>query len=133
MQFINQASGELPVFQDASPEPASPHNPEKPWKALPELPPAAGMESREILKACISARAGLARVNALVEVLPNKDNLLPAIPLQEARSSSGTENIVTPGDALHQALAGGGNVSNFYSSGRVAKSASWKKAREAPG
>ena len=95
------------MHQNAPPEPASRHNPEKPWNALPELPPAAEMESKEILKACISARAELARVNAIVEILPNKDILLHAIPLQEARSSSEIENIVTTSDALYHALAGG--------------------------
>lgn len=94
--------------RNAPPKPAARHNPEKPWNALPELPPVAEIESKEILKACISARAELARVNALVEILPNKDILLHAIPLQEARSSSEIENIVTSGDALYQALAGGG-------------------------
>jgi len=95
------------VPKKTAPKSAARH-PERPWNALPELPPAADLESAEILKACISARAELARVNALVEVLPNKDILLHAIPLQEARSSSEIENIVTTGDALYQAMAGDG-------------------------
>jgi len=95
------------VNQNASPKSASRNHPEKPWNTLPELPPTAEIESAEVLKACISARAELARVNALVEVLPNKDILLHAIPLQEARSSSEIENIVTTSDALYQALASG--------------------------
>ena len=91
---------------------ASPNNPEQPWNDLPELPPGADIESNEILKACISARAELSRVNALVETLPNKNILLQTIPLQEARSSSEIENIVTTSDALYQALAsnGGGDA-----------------------
>lgn len=89
--------------------PAPPNNPELPWNDLPELPPAAEIESNDILKACISARAELAKVNALVETLPNKNILLHAIPLQEARSSSEIENVVTTSDALYQALASNGS------------------------
>ena len=85
-----------------------PYNPEQPWNGLPELPPGAEIESGAILKACITARAELARVNALAETLPSKDILIQAIPLQEARSSSEIENIVTTSDALYQALASNG-------------------------
>ncbi len=81
------------------------YNPETPWNRLPGLPPEAEIEAPEILKACIVARAELARVNALGEGLPNQAILVDAIPLQEARSSSEIENIVTTGDALYQALA----------------------------
>ena len=59
-----------------------------------------GSKCPAILKACI-----LARVDALVETLPNKDILIQTIPLQEARSSSEIENIMTTSDALYQALA----------------------------
>ena len=82
---------------------------QQPWNGLPELPPSTEIESKEILKACISARAELARVDALVETLPNKDILIQAIPLQEARSSSEIENIVTTSDALYRALASNGS------------------------
>ncbi len=82
---------------------------QQPWNGLPELPPNTEIESKEILKACIAARTELARVNALVETLPNKDILIQAIPLQEARSSSEIENIVTTSDALYRALASNGS------------------------
>ncbi len=84
------------------------YSPEQPWNNLQELPPEVEIESNAILKACILARAELARVDALVETLPNKDILIQAIPLQEARSSSEIENIVTTSDALYQALASNG-------------------------
>ena len=81
------------------------YDPQAPWNGLPHLPPASGVETPAILKACISARAELARVDALVETLPNKGILIQTIPLQEARSSSEIENIMTTSDALYQALA----------------------------
>ncbi len=93
--------------QDMTPATTS-YDPGKPWNGLPELPPRAEIESSAILKACIAARAELARVNALAETLPNRDILIQAIPLQEARSSSEIENIVTTSDALYQALASDG-------------------------
>ena len=83
------------------------YNPETPWNRLPGLPPKADIEPPEVLRACIAARAELARVGALGEGLPNQAILVDAIPLQEARSSSEIENIVTTGDALYQALASG--------------------------
>ena len=83
-------------------------DPGKPWNGLPELPPRTEIESSAILKACITARVELARVNALAETLPNRDILIQTIPLQEARSSSEIENIVTTSDALYQALASNG-------------------------
>ena len=81
------------------------HDPQLPWNNLPQLPPADDIETPAILKACIPARAELARVNALAETLPNREVLFQTIPLQEARSSSEIENIVTTSDVLYQALA----------------------------
>ncbi len=82
-----------------------PNTRDLPWNELPPLPPAVDLATPTILRACITARAELAGVNALMETLPNKDMLIQALPLQEARSSSAVENIVTTSDALYQALA----------------------------
>ena len=80
-------------------------NPNIPWNDLPELPPAADIESRDILKACISAMAELSNANALVKTLPNEEVLINTLPLQEARRSSEIENIVTTNDDLYRAMA----------------------------
>ncbi|MDE0087288.1 MAG: Fic family protein, partial [Candidatus Poribacteria bacterium] len=80
-------------------------DPNIPWNDLPELPPAVDLESRDILKACITARAELSRVNALVKMLPNEEVLINTLPLQEARRSSEIENIVTTNDDLYRAMA----------------------------
>ena len=79
-------------------------DPNIPWDSMPELPPPVVLESRDILKACISARAELARVNALVKMLPNEEVLVQTLPLQEARQSSEIENIVTTNDELYRAM-----------------------------
>ncbi|MYB00166.1 Fic family protein [Candidatus Poribacteria bacterium] len=80
-------------------------DPNIPWNDLPELPPAADIESREILKTCISAMTELSRANALVKTLPNEAVLINTLPLQEARRSSEIENIVTTNDDLYRAIA----------------------------
>ena len=79
-------------------------NPNLPWNGIPELPPHVDLESRDILKACISAMAALSRANALVKQLPNEEVLVNTLPLQEARRSSEIENIVTTNDELYRAM-----------------------------
>ena len=75
-----------------------------PWNEISLLPPAGEIESHDILKACISAMAALARTNALVKTLPNEAVLIHTLPLQEARRSSEIENIVTTNDELYRAM-----------------------------
>ncbi len=58
------------------------------------------METRKILKACIEARASLARLDAKASQLPNPTLLLYSLPIGEAQASSAIENIVTTDDAL---------------------------------
>jgi Fic family protein len=75
-------------------------DPAKPYDTLPPLPPAADIEAKAILKACIDARAaveGLKRAGALI---PNPGVLINTIPLLEAQASSEIENIVTTSDNL---------------------------------
>lgn len=74
--------------------------PDRPYDALPALPPSADIETKAILKTCIEARAaveGLKRAGALI---PNPGVLINTIPLLEAQASSEIENIVTTSDRL---------------------------------
>jgi Fic family protein len=75
-------------------------DPARPYNALPALPPAADIESRAILKACIEARAALAALKHAGSLLPNQAVLINTVPLMEAQASSEIENIVTTADAL---------------------------------
>lgn len=75
-------------------------DPTRPHNALPALPPAADIESRAILKACIEARAALAALKHAGSLLPNQAVLINTVPLMEAQASSEIENIVTTADAL---------------------------------
>ncbi|MDA1371522.1 MAG: Fic family protein [Proteobacteria bacterium] len=77
-------------------------HPEKPYNALPLLPPKAELETRPVLKQCINARAALAELKQSALRIPNQAVLMNNLPLLEARDSSEIENIVTTTDRLFQ-------------------------------
>jgi Fic family protein len=68
------------------------------------------LESRVVLKACITARAALAELKQAAELIPNQTMLINTIPLLEAKDSSEIENIVTTTDNLFQHAQTGGNA-----------------------
>lgn len=75
-------------------------DPTRAYNDLPLLPPAADLEGRPVLRACIGARAAVAELKEAGRSLPNQDVLINTIPLLEARASSEIENIVTTTDRL---------------------------------
>jgi len=76
---------------------------EVPFNNMPLLPPARdNVESINILKACIPARAALAELKQAGELLPNQSLLINLLPLLEAKDSSEIENIFTTTDKLFQ-------------------------------
>ena len=75
-------------------------DPSKPHNELPGLPPAVELESKPLLKACIEARAALAELKSIGNLIPNQAVLINTIPLLEAQASSEIENIVTTSDEL---------------------------------
>lgn len=74
--------------------------PSKPYNELPPLPPRAEVESRAVLKACITARAAVAELKTAGQLIPNQGVLINSIPLLEAQASSEIENIVTTADRM---------------------------------
>ena len=90
---------------DATDMTAKRFRPDVPFNSLPALPPAADLESRAVLKACIPARAALAELNAAAHLIPNAVILINTIPVLEARASSEIENIVTTTDRLFRLAA----------------------------
>lgn len=78
--------------------------PDRPWNALPKLPPRLELETRPVLKQCIAARAALAELKQAAELIPNPGMLINTLPILEARASSEIENIVTTADKLFQYL-----------------------------
>lgn len=81
--------------------------PDQPYNDLPLLPPAAEVETRPVLKQCITARAALAELKQAAELIPNQGVLVNALPLLEAQASSEIENIVTTTDRLFQYQSAG--------------------------
>jgi Fic family protein len=78
-------------------------NPQEPYNNLPLLPPNKDIETKAILKQCLSATRALAELKGIGDMLPNQSILINAIPLQEAKLSSEIENIVTTQDELYKA------------------------------
>jgi len=81
------------------------YSPDKPHNYLPPLPPEADIETPVVLKAAIRANRTLAELKGKSESLPNPAMLVNSIVLQEAKSSSEIENIVTTNDKLFTALS----------------------------
>ncbi|MEI6689267.1 MAG: Fic/DOC family N-terminal domain-containing protein [Thermoleophilia bacterium] len=79
------------------------HDMAQPYNDLPDLPPAALVETPRVLKECIAAHRALGRMRAAAMSLPDQTILINAIPLLEAQASSQIENIVTTADALFRA------------------------------
>jgi Fic family protein len=78
--------------------------PNRPYNELPSLPPPVELETKPVLKQCITARAALAELKQAAELIPNPAMLINTLPLLEARASSEIENIVTTADKLFRHL-----------------------------
>ena len=76
--------------------------PDQPNNTLPDLPPSSDVETKAVLKQCITARASLAELRQAAELIPNQSVLIGTLPLLEAGASSEIENIVTTADRLFQ-------------------------------
>jgi len=76
-----------------------------PYNDLPPLPPKVDIETRTILKKAINANKALAGLKGICSTIPNPAILVNSIILQEAKSSSQIENIVTTNDQLYEAFS----------------------------
>ena len=75
-------------------------NPQKPNNELPDLPPPFDIETKAVLKRCVTARSAVAELRRAGELIPHQSVLVNTIPLLEAKDSYEIENIVTTNDAL---------------------------------
>jgi Fic family protein len=73
---------------------------DQPYFDLPPLPPLVEIETRAVLKACITARAALAELKQAGALIPNPAVLINTLPLLEAQASSEIENIMTTTDQM---------------------------------
>ena len=58
----------------------------RPYNALPPLPPAMPVESPAVLKKTITASRALAELKGMAERMPNQAMLIDSLVLQEARA-----------------------------------------------
>lgn len=72
---------------------------------LKQLPPKADFNKTEILYKTIAAHKALAELKGYSDVLPNKNILINAVTINEAKDSSEIENIITTHDELYKALS----------------------------
>ena len=77
----------------------------KPFNQLPALPPEKEIESKSILKKATSSHRYLAELKGIANTIPNQTILINSLILQEARSSSEIENVVTTNDKLFKAFS----------------------------
>ncbi len=63
------------------------------------------LETRTVLKKLASARAALAELKGVASSIPNERILIDTLSIQEAKDSSGIENIVTTHDEVYQGVA----------------------------
>jgi Fic family protein len=82
-------------------------DPLKPCNDLPLLPPAANLESAAVLRQAAKTHAIIGKLNGYCAALPNAAMLIDSLVIQEARSSSAIENIITTQDAVYRAMATG--------------------------
>lgn len=75
---------------------------DRPYNELPGLPPNEQLETRAVLRACITARAALGELKQAAGLLPDPAMLINTLPILEAQASSEIENVVTTADALFQ-------------------------------
>lgn len=84
-------------------------NKDKPYNELPLLPPKSELENIEILKTAITANKAVAELKGVAKTIPNQAILINSLPLQEAKSSSAIENVLTTNDILFEAFASKSN------------------------
>ena len=72
---------------------------------LKSLPPNIDFDTLQILKSTNEANKALAELKGYSDILPNKNILINAIIINEAKDSSEIENIITTHDELYKALS----------------------------
>lgn len=69
------------------------------------LPPEVELETKRVLKQLVIAHRALAELKIFADMLPNKNILINAVTVNEAKDSSEIENIITTHDELFKAMS----------------------------
>ncbi|MDN5200943.1 Fic/DOC family N-terminal domain-containing protein [Fulvivirgaceae bacterium BMA10] len=80
-------------------------DPAIPFNNLPNLPPNVDLETKHVMRKLAGARAALAEMKGIGEIIPNQAMLINTLTMREAKDSSEIENIVTTQDELYIAFA----------------------------
>lgn len=78
---------------------------------LPMLPPNIELENKEVLKQLAKANRSLAELKGYSDTIPNKNILINAVTIKEAKDSSEIENIITTHDDLYKAISNASGAS----------------------
>lgn len=70
------------------------------------LPPELELETKKVLKQLTRSHRALAELKGFADVIPNKNILINAVTINEAKDSSEVENIITTHDELFKAMSG---------------------------
>lgn len=70
------------------------------------LPPEVELETKKVLKQLTRSHRALAELKGFADVIPNKNILINAVTINEAKDSSEIENIITTHDELFKAMSG---------------------------
>ena len=73
-------------------------------KKLEKLPLNKDIETKRVLKQLSSTSRALAELKGIAQTMPNQNILINAIMINEAKTSSGIENIVTTHDEIYKAM-----------------------------
>lgn len=73
---------------------------------LKKLPPDVELETKNVLKQLTKSHRALAELKGYADMIPNKNILINAITINEAKDSSEIENIVTTHDELFKVMSG---------------------------
>ena len=79
---------------------------------LKPLPPSANLETKSVLKQLAASHRALAELNGYANIIPNKNILINAVTINEAKDSSEIENIITTHDELYKAMAQTPNINS---------------------
>ena len=80
-------------------------------KKLEMLPLKKDIETKRILKQLSRTSRALAELKGVAQTMPNQNILINAIMINEAKTSSGIENIVTTHDEIYKAMVRSTNTS----------------------
>lgn len=78
---------------------------------LPMLPPDVELETKAVLKQLSKANRALAELKGYADTIPNKNILINAVTINEAKDSSAIENIITTHDDLYKAMSNASGTS----------------------